>query len=187
MAILSSARARVFLVCWFLGLGAALAPAQVSETATEYKIKAVCLVKFIQFVDWPSSAFAHDDSPLVIGVLGADPFGRVLDEAAEGETVKNRPVVIRRSRNLRELEGVQVLFIGQSEMPHIRAILDGLKGKNILSVSDLENFTHEGGVVRFLMENNRVRFRINVDSARAADLQISSKLLQLAEIVRNPQ
>ncbi|HZM05288.1 MAG TPA: YfiR family protein [Candidatus Saccharimonadales bacterium] len=187
MAILRSlaGRSRIF-ASWLLALSTLVATAQSTETTAEYKVKAVYLIKFVQFVGWPASAFASGDAPLVIGVLGNDPFGRVLDEVPEGEVVKNRRVVIRRYRNIRDVDNAQVLFIGQSEAPRIRPILGELKGQSILTVSDIEGFSYEGGIVRFLMVNNKVRFRINVDAARDANLQISSKLLQLAEIVHDP-
>jgi hypothetical protein len=153
--------------------------------SAEYKVQAVYLDKFIQFVDWPADAFAAVDSPLVIGVLGNDPFGQTLDEVIEGETVNNHPVVVRRFHTLQEMDHVHVLYVGKSETPHLGSILEGLKGKSILSVSDIEDFSYRGGIVRFLIANNKVRFRINVDAAREANLQISSKLLQLAEIVRD--
>jgi hypothetical protein len=155
------------------------------EPTAALKIKAVYLVKFIQFVDWPDSAFPATDSPLVIGVLGADPFGHVLDEVAEGEIVKNHHVIVRRYRNLKAIDGPQVLFIGASETSRLHSILPALKYRNILTVSDMDGFSSNGGVVHFLIENNKVHFRINVDAARKANLQISSKLLQLAEIVHD--
>jgi len=187
MAILRSIAGRNrILASWLLALSTLVAAAQSTGTAAEYKVKAVYLIKFVQFVGWPASAFASGDAPLVIGVLGNDPFGRVLDEVAEGEVVKNRRVVIRRYRNIRDVDSPQVLFIGESEAPRIRPILGELRGRSILSVSDIEGFSYEGGIVRFLMANNKVRFRINVDSAKESNLQISAKLLQLAEIVHDP-
>jgi hypothetical protein len=165
-----------------LAATSALAQAQ----STEYKVKAVYLVKFLQFVDWPSTLFADKTSPLVIGVLGNDPFGKVLDEAVEGEMINDHPVVVRRMANPKEMAQAQVLYIGKSEKVRVHSILAELKGQSILTVSDIESFCYDGGIVRFLVVNNKVHFRINVDAARDANLQISSKLLQLAEIVHSP-
>jgi hypothetical protein len=151
----------------------------------DFKIKAVFLVKFIDFVDWPDGAFAKDNPSLAIGILGTDPFGNVLDDAVRGELIKNRHIVIRRFHNAREVKGVQVLFIDNSEEWHARAVLSALEGQPILTVSDMERFCYEGGIVRFVTENNRVHFRINVDAAKRANIQISSQLLSLAEIVHD--
>ena len=101
---------------------------------------------------------------------------------AEGETVKNRRVIVRRFRNVREVEGVQVLFIDTSEASRLHSVLRALQDQKILTVSDIDGFCEKGGIVRFLIEKNRVHFVINVDAAKRANLQISSKLLELAEI-----
>jgi hypothetical protein len=184
MAILSSTRRRSRR--WgalFLALGVLAAYAQTA--VPEFKIKAADLVKFIEFVDWPNSAFSSAHSPLVIGVLGKDPFGRVLDTVVDGKIVKTRRVVVRRFRNVREVNGVQVLFIGASETGRLYSILPALENRSILTVSDIDGFCAKGGVVCFLIENNKVHFRINVDAAKRANLQISSKLLELAEITHD--
>jgi len=183
MAILNSTARCRFWGALLFALGVLISDAQ--GPPTEFEIKAVYLVKFVQFVDWPSSAFAAAESPLVIGVLGTDRFGRVLDDVANGEVINGHRVIVRRYRNVKEIEGTQVLFIATSEAAHLHSILAALKGQTILTVSDIEGFSYNGGIVRFLMENNKVHFCINVDAAKRANLQISSKLLQLAEIVHD--
>lgn len=171
-------RAGVLLALSLLLIGAQGRPG-------EFDVKAVYLVKFVQFVDWPDDSFSKPDSPLVIGVLGMDRFGEVLDKVSAGEMVKEHPLQIRRFHNIKDVDNVQVLFIDSSEMSRIRSILNALKGKRVLTVSDIDSFSRDGGIVRFLTEKNKVHFRINVDAAKRAGLQISSKLLQLAEIVHD--
>ena len=63
--------------------------------------------------------------------------------------------------------------------------MSDVAGKDILTVSDIDTFCQYGGIVGFVTENKKVRFRINVDAAKRAELQISSKLLELAEVVHN--
>ncbi len=116
-------------------------------------------------------------------MLGDDPFGAYLDETVKGEKVNGHPLVIQRYRNIRDVKDCQILFISQSESKRLGEILASLKGRNILTVGDFEGFAKNGGVIRFLTENNKIRFRINLESAKAADLTISSKLLRSAEIV----
>ncbi|MEO5804296.1 MAG: YfiR family protein [Verrucomicrobiota bacterium] len=153
-----------------------------AQTA-EYKLKAVYLYNFLQYVDWPPDAFANEQSPLIIGVLGVDPFGKFLEETVMGETVKHRRIEVRRYKSVREIRNVHVLFVSASEEDKLNSILEDLKGRSILSVSDAQDFAGRGGIIRFITENNKIRFKINLDTARAANLSISSKLLQLAEIV----
>jgi hypothetical protein len=136
----------------------------------------------VRFVDWPPAAFPGAQAPMVIGVLGEDPFGASLDDAVRGETVNGRPLVVQRFRRVEDLDSCHVLFIGRSETARMAAILSRLRGRSILTVSDAEEFTRLGGMIRFVNENKKVRLQINVEAARAADLTISSKLLRPAEI-----
>lgn len=149
----------------------------------EYQVKAVFLFNFTRFVDWPPSAFRSADAPLVIGVLGDDPFGRSLDEAVRGENAHNHPVRVQRYRTVAEVNDCHVLFIARSEEGRIDSILTALRGKPILTVSDVEDFTPRGGMVRFFSEHNRIRLRINLDAARESNLTLNSNLLRAAEIV----
>lgn len=184
MAILKAARRPARWVALLLAFAGIVAGAQ--SLSTESKLKAVYLVKFTQFVEWPAHALAPNQN-LVIGVIGSDPFGRWLDEAVEGETVNHHPLTVRRVNDLKEASGCQVLFIGSSERSRLRSILADLKGHSVLTVSDLQNFCDEGGIVRFVTENNKLRFVINVAATHEANIFISSRLLQLAEIVNGPQ
>jgi hypothetical protein len=175
---------RRFLL-WGLIWTAAGAAAQ-AEPSRENQIKAVFLFNFPQFVDWPSRAFANAQSPLVIGLLGEDPFGLFLDEMVRGEMVNNRPLAVQRFGRVEDVTDCQVLFISRSEDGRLKAIVASLKGRNILTVSDAESFDQDGGMIRFATENNKIRLKINLAAAKAADLTISSKLLRRAEITGNP-
>jgi hypothetical protein len=175
-----SARAAALLAGFWLALPA-LSFAQ--SYAGEQQIKAVFLLNFSQFVAWPAEAFPTPDSPLVLGILGRDPFGRALDEAVTGERSGSHPLEVRRYRTPAEIQGCHILFISDSETPRLKQILPALQNRSILTVSNARDFAHYGGMIRFLTENNRIRLRINLAAARAAGLTLSSKLLRPAEIV----
>jgi hypothetical protein len=166
------------------GLALACAGAGLAQDAPsrENQIKAVFLFHFPEFVDWPPATFAKAESPLVIGVLGSDPFGDFLDEMVRGEKVNNRPLTIVRCQSVEEASGCQELFISRSEDGRLASILAQLKGRSILTVSDADFFDQDGGVIRLATENNRIRLKVNLAAARAADLTISSKLLRRADI-----
>lgn len=149
----------------------------------EYQLKAVFLFNFTQFVEWPATAFESAESPIVIGVLGTDPFGAYLDETVRGETVNGRPLVVRRYAGLEKPDACHVLFVSRSEASRVKQVLGSTAGRSILTVSDLEEFTGNGGVIRFVTMNNKIRLRINLEAARSAGLVISSKLLRPADIV----
>ncbi len=189
MAILSArflhwlgrGRSLLALLCLLGGLagarGAAAAP------AAEYQVKAVFLFNFAQFIDWPATAFADSQAPIVIGVLGEDPFGPYLDEVVHSEKVGDRPLEVRRYRRVEEITGCHILFIGRSNVAQLERALAGLQGKSVLTVGEPDNFCRKGGMVRFVTESGKIHLRINAEAAKAAGLTISSKLLRWAPIV----
>jgi hypothetical protein len=147
------------------------------------QIKAVFLLRFAQFVEWPPQALPEGQTPLVIGVLGEDPFGAILDDTVRDERVNNRHLVVQRYRRLEDIQTCHVLFISQSEAKRLDQVLSSLKGRNILTVGDFEGFARRGGMILFVTDENRIRLKINVEAAKAANLAISSKLLRPADIV----
>jgi hypothetical protein len=164
------------------GLGVRPVPAQ-SLPSREYQLKAVFLFNFALFVEWPAGAFATPDAPLVIGVLGEDPFGDYLDETVRGETVRNRPLLVRRYRRADEIAGCQILFVNPGRDETLESVLRSLKDGHILTVGEAEDFARRGGMIRFVTDRNRIRLHINLRAAEAADLKLSSRLLRPAQIV----
>lgn len=175
---------RLFRLGFFLSALATAPATSLAEVSKEYQVKAVFLFNFSQFVQWPPTTFTRADQPFCIGILGADPFGSFLDETVKGEKVEGHSLVIRRYQRVDEVKNCQILFIGRSEMDHLKIILQALKGKNILTVGDKEGFIREGGIIRFVTENNKVHLRVGLEAAKDANLEISSKILRLAEIVK---
>ena len=160
-------------------------PASAQATrAPEYSVKAAYLYNFTHFIEWPSNSFAAPDARIVIGVLGEDPFGEVLDQAVKGKTVCGRAFEVRRSQQLGELRGCQVLFVCASETRRLPEILETVKKTGQVTISDLDRFAEQGGVISFYMDNNRVRFKINLTAAERAGIKISSRLLRLGTIIR---
>jgi hypothetical protein len=155
-----------------------------ADAANEYTLKSAFLYKFASFVVWPDSL---PSGPLRIGVLGEDPFGSALEDVVKGKSINGRAFEIRRLRPGREPGRCQILFISSTETRKLRAILDHLQCSPVLTVSDMPGFCEQGGAIRLGLEDNRVRLEINPDAAERAGLQLSSKLLSLARIVRQAQ
>ena len=162
--------------------GAPLFGAAQQMPATEYQVKAIFLFNFTQFIEWPTDTFNKSDSQMVIGVMGLDPFGSLLDDAVKGEVVNGHPLVVRRCSNYEEAQNCQILFIKRLKNDKLDDLLAGLKGKRVLTVGEDPDFARHGGMVRFFMRDNKVRIQINLAATRASDLTISSKLLRLAEV-----
>ncbi len=150
----------------------------------EYEVKAAYLSHFARFVEWPAETFDGDAGPLVIGVLGDDPFEGALEQQIGKLRVSGRDLVIKRGPRLEALGRTQILFISASESLRLPKILAGVSGHPVLTVGDTEGFAARGGIVNFTIRNHRVRLEINVERAKAAQLKISSQLLKLATIVQ---
>jgi len=155
------------------------------QSASEYHVKALFLYNFAKFVDWPADASGGPQDGIALCVVGDDPFGSVLDETLKGKTINGQEMVVKRFRRAQDARACQIVFIASSEKNHLRLILESLKGARVLTVGETEGFAQFGGVINFTLEENRVRFEVNVDAADRAGLKISSKLLSLARIVKD--
>jgi hypothetical protein len=154
------------------------------ETPREYQVKAAFLLNFTKFITWPASEFASADSPFTICILGDDPFKNALDKMVEGELVVGRWMVVLRLQR-RQTTGCQEVFLSKSQ----KALPEGLARPDtgVLTVGETETFLQEGGIIKFVIENRRVRFDVSQAAARRAGLAISSKLLQVARTVETGQ
>lgn len=151
----------------------------------EYEIKGAFIFQFSQFVDWPAYAFPDPSTPFVIGIVGEDPFGSFLDELVENETVEGHPIELRRYENLSEVGPSHILFISKGSAHYMKQTLEKIQGTYTLTVSDISGFAKEGGMIRFYINNNKIKFQVNVEVAKSAGLVMSSKLLRLADICCN--
>ena len=168
------------LLASFLVLATVLAApgaAGAQTAATEYAVKAAFLYNFTKFVEWPDSAFP--EGTLRLCVLGEDPFGKALQTVA-GEEVAGHKLIVLSTGKLSDPAGCQVLFISRSERERMPRILADLRDLPVLTVSDTGGFIDQGGIINFTLEEGKVRFEINQESAERAGIKISSKLLRLA-------
>jgi YfiR/HmsC-like len=170
------------LLCLSLAVGANAQTPDSSESA-EYLIKAGFIYNFAQLVQWPVAAFSQADSPIVIGVLGTDPFGTIIDRVVENKKLDGRSLVVRRLKRGAPLRDCNILFVSSSEAAHLEEILQSTKGLPILTIGELPGFAMRGGIINLTLEGNKVRFEVNIEAARQANLNISSRLLALAKIV----
>jgi len=163
----------------------ALVGAATAAQVDEYQVKAAFLYNFAKFVEWPARAFNSASAPIGVCILGENPFGRALDTAMSGKSVDGHPFSIRQVTDAQGAGDCQILFVSSSERKRFHSILSDLKAAaGVLTVGDTEGFAAEGGVVNFKLEGDKVRIQINVDAARQENLRISSKLLSLAQIVK---
>jgi hypothetical protein len=154
-----------------------------TRQASEYEVKAAFLYNFARFVKWPTAAFREDGS-FRLCILGPDPFGPVLEETVEGETSHGRPVEVARVGRVDDATACQILFV--SRQKHVDShTFDRLRTEPVLIVGETQGLTDAGAMINFRMEGANVRFEVNVDAAREAGLEVSSKLLKVARAVVN--
>ena len=150
---------------------------------TEPEIKAGFLFNFTKFVEWPEGTFADSSAPIILGVVGENPFGSLLTETAAGKSVNGRPVVVRQFKEGQDLRSCQVLFVVSTDKKHIAQTLGMLRGSRVLTVGEGSSFTQSGGMIAFLVEGNRVRLEIDLQTASEAHLKISAKVIAVARLV----
>lgn len=150
---------------------------------SEYEIKAAFIYNFAKFVEWPPESEQASHDFMIIGILGQDPFGRLMEQVIGGKTVGGKTILIERYQSLKEAFHCHILFIGNSELTKLNQIIQELSGKHILTVGEIDTFAEHGGMIYLYMQDKRIRFKINIDAANEASLKLSSKLLKLAEIV----
>ena len=156
-----------------------------ADDSIEYRVKAAYLLNFARYVEWPLSAFASDSAPLTVCVAGNDPFGPVLDQTFEGHMVSGRAVVGRRVAGSASASGCHILFIpGAGALPLETAEAGS---RPVLTVGESRSFLKAGGVVRFLVVEDSVRFEVNMEAAQRAGLRISSRMLSFAYAVRDSE
>lgn len=167
LAVLSAA------VLFFATAGAAGAAGSL-----EAPVKATYLYKFVPFVEWPAAAFTSPTQPVVLCLLGGDPFGAVLDQAVRGQRIGARAIVVHRLARADKATGCHVLYLSAPRAPAAAEILQSAHGAPVLTVTD--QAAGAGGIVNFVLRENRVRFTIDSRAAAENGLTISSKLLSLA-------
>jgi hypothetical protein len=158
------------------------APASAGTGSLELAVKATYLYKLAPFVTWPASA-AQTSAPLAICVQGADPFGPLLDHVMAGQSIAGRPVVVRRVPKLEADTGCAIAYVAGSAVQSQAQALAAVENAPVLTVTDAARGPAKG-IVHLVRDGRRVRFSIDTAQAANAGLEISSKLLALAVVVR---
>jgi hypothetical protein len=154
-----------------------------AQTATqrEYELKAGVLYHIIGYVEWPSASLPDNPPAIQIGLLGQIPFAEALEVLA-GKMIQGRKLVVKRLARAEESASCQVVFIGASEKPRISEIVSGLRDRPILTVSEVDGFAEQGGMVNLVAGQNRIVMEINRQATGQAGLSLSAQLLKLAKV-----
>lgn len=173
------------LKLWLLLVTTILAPVPVTaQVSKEYQVKAVFLWRLAQFTHWPAEAFDHAESPVVICVLGNNPFGDALNVAVRGETAQTRKLVVQHHRTVEESKTCHILFFGGTATLAAKELLAIPGGRSVLTVTDADILPRSfSPMIRFVTEQNRIKLLVNLKAVRAARLVLDPRLLRAAEIV----
>ena len=167
-----------------LALGAALGCLRVSaQQGLEYEVKAAYLYNIIDFVTWPSSAFANASDPIRVCIVGADPFGAVLDRTMAGPGPDKRAIVVERVRDENGVANCSLIFVPRASAARADAVIRSAAARPMLTVGDTPEFLDKGGMLAFAVDGGRVRFDVNPSAAAAKGLGLSSRLLRVARNV----
>jgi len=172
---------RIPMVACFFAL--AMSAAAQSPRAPEYEVKAAFLYNFAKFVDWPPYAFPDSSTPLRICVLGRDPFGGTLSRVVQGKSISGRPIISQTVQSSAEAHPCHILFMGSSDSAFLKQTLAPLHNLPVLTVGESNDFLPLGGMINFVLEQDRVRFEVNLAAAERHRLKLSSKLLAVARVV----
>jgi hypothetical protein len=184
VAILSCSRRKpIYRLTSIAILGAAAVAGAIGQS-DEYQVKAAFLFNFAKFVEWPAKSFSKPSDPIVICILGQNPFGDRLSAAIQGKVWEGRAFTVHLIADLLPKSRCQILFVNSSEQQHFRSIAGNLKGSGTLTVGETPGFIDDGGIINLKLEGGKIHFEINVDAAEEAQLSVSSKLLSLAQIVK---
>jgi YfiR/HmsC-like len=173
-------------LCGFLGCVALLAglPAVAAETpvSKEYQLKAAFLYNFTKFVEWPAARFADATSPIVVAVVGRNPFGEELENVVKGRAVNGRAITVKIVASPEEASGAHLLFVPAGEETRLPAA--ALQRDAVVAVGESDAFAALGGVITFVQVGGKMRFEINIAAAERGHVKISAQLLKLATVVR---
>ena len=163
--------------------GLLLAGGEQSSANGEYELKAAFLFHFAQFVEWPADAFQNPASPFTYCTVGEDPFHGALNESLRGKSIATRRLEVRHVKQAEEVAGCQIMFIAAGEKKRTAEVMAKAAGHPILIVGENEGFIQNGGMIGFCLEENKIRFEINLEAVERANLKISARLLALAKTV----
>src|ERR1051326_3490062 len=174
---------KVVIVTLLGALLAGAAPGTPREELSEYQLKAAFLLNFARFVEWPSNSGTTD--PLVIGIFGRNPFGTALDQVINGKTINGRPLIVRRISDPSGLQACNLIFFPEPDSQRFGEAANKLANLMVLTVGESDGFAARGGMINFVVKDGRVLFEVNPSAASRAGIKFSSKLLQLAIIVKD--
>jgi hypothetical protein len=184
ISVRTSASAGIFALLWMVLLVSGVPQCACAQSSTEeYQVKAAFLYHFAQLSDWPAGVLNDGDASLKLCIFDDEPRRQELQSTIEGKSIGARVFRVHPISQPQEIQGCNILFLSRDEARRQTAILRSLRGMPVLTVGETSDFLTNGGMIRFHLEEGKIRFDINLDAAESSHLKISSRLLLLATTV----
>ncbi|MES2049617.1 MAG: YfiR family protein [Pseudomonadota bacterium] len=175
----------LILTCTLQGSAGFAWAASNDASDIEYQVKATYLYNFVHYVEWPPHTFAQMDSPVIIGVLGADEIGGALGNMTAARALSGRALEVRLltpgDALAESLRGVQILFIGRRENGRLKKLLESIQLPALLIVTETSGALGMGSMINFVPVDEHIRFEVSVLQAERSGLKISARLLAVAQ------
>ena len=182
----SASRKRAWTLIVLLAGAAGWSPASRAadnEVSLEHRVKAAFLYKIAGYVEWPEKVFPAKDTPLAIGVAGAEPLAEELARIAKDRRANDRAIRVKRVKFQEALDGLHVIFVGREHRNRVKELVPGALQRSGLVVTEWESALTQGSMVNFIIVDGRVRFEVALETAHKAGLKLSSRLLAVAHHV----
>jgi hypothetical protein len=151
--------------------------------ASEYQIKAAYLCKFAAYVEWPAASASEATAPVVIGLIASDAVAAEMTSTLQGQSVGDRPIVVRRIDPHGRLDGLNILFIARTHSARLPEALAALQGKPVLTVTESDAPGDSSSMVKFVVIDDKVKFDVALPLVLHSGLKISARLLAVAHVV----
>ena len=147
------------------------------------KIKAAYTFQFSKFATWPDKN-SHNKKYFSVCILGQEPIAKELESLRKYKT-NGRSISVFYLKKITNIDKCNILYIAETERNRLNVIFHILKNKPVLTVSSIPDFALQGGIVGLVTDNNKIRLEINMASARKADIKLSAKLLEIANVIKS--
>jgi YfiR/HmsC-like len=166
------------LVCWLAGLMPAASPAR-AQSRDERSVRAAYVFNLIQYVQWPAQG-----QELTIGFAGEAATGDVIAPLLNGKKRDGQTIRVLLSPSENDLARCSLVYVADGAPGEARRTLEKLKGHGVLTVGETDAFVRDGGMIALVNSGDHIRIEVNLEAAQAAGIRISSRVLNLATIVR---
>jgi hypothetical protein len=156
-----------------------ISPGAVPQSHDDRSVKAAFVFNLTKYVEWPQSS-----EEMVIGYLGEERTGEIFKKMLDGKSSGSRSIRVILLPSATDLERCQLLYVAEPSEKKVRAALDLVRGKSVLTVGDTDSFVREGGMIGLVTVGEQIQIQVGLEVVQESRLKVSSRLLSIATLVR---